>query len=534
MHKYHAALLAACLALVGALPAEAQLAPCSAPLPTAASGVIAHQFLIVGHIEEFTLDAVDTTDINDPTGQLSCATMRVHGIEVVLPRNLIVQMPARYLTPRQIFDLYRPPAGAVAPGSGLALADDPPPIAAYEATVVGNIVGDRYIAGLVWISQHSLAEGEGVIKSISATGEITLVADDGPGAPATQPVTRIRINDPAGRFAPPDPDADERFKVDDENPTVHALTGFPMCIAHAGAPGECPANNRLLDAGGAPVRTYIVGFPPFPGSPAGAPTIASCASCDAHFQAALLPGDFIFYSGTLARDASGELYISAHTVEANVAIYTQPNTDPAYVSIEGSLIGTQGPLVSRFGVPGSTLPQETQDRLKIEGVSSDPVRRVELYAIDVDPASGDGQLRLFNTVPVQPAPLGRFRLILGSRANALYDADGNEMGAPRELLARIERFPNLNGQLLPDPPQTDRVANGLIPNQYIAPFGEFIFPENKLGGDPILPSNFECLPFLVLGSGPLEGAGPSVSQLNPWPGYSLAPTAVACGPRPKV
>jgi hypothetical protein len=512
------------LSIATLMPAAAQLAPCDAPLPTPVSGEIAHQFLIVGQIEDFTLDTSDTSE-------LACATMRVHGVEVVLPRNLIVQMPARYLTPEQIFALK--PA-SVTSGSGLALSDTPPPIAAFEATVAGNIVGDRYIAGLVWISQHSLASGSGFIRSISATGEITVVADASVGASTTQPVTRIRINDPEGRFAPPDGDADPRFKVDDENPTVHALTGYPMCIAHAGAPGECPANNRLRDGGGAPIRTYIVGDTPFPGSPAGAPEIPRCTTCNARFQAPLLVGDFITYSGTLARDPAGDIYVSAHTLEANVAIYTQPNTNPAYVSIEGSLIGTQGPLIPRAGAPGLTLPQETQDRLKIEGVSSDPVRRVELYAIDIDPATGDSKLRLFNTVPVQAAPLGRFRLILGSRANALYDSDGNEIGAARELMARVEGASNLDGQPVPDPLPADRVAHGLVPNQYVAPFGEFIFPENKLGGDPILPANFECLPFLVLGSGPLEGTGQLVERLDPWPGYAPAPTAVACGPRPKI
>jgi hypothetical protein len=482
---------------------------------------MAHQFLLVGHIESLTVD--------DQTDPLSGAVIKVHGVEVVLPKNLIVQMPARYLTAKDIVDL-----NPAAPGvnSGLALADTPPPLASYEATVVGNIVGERYIAGLVWFSQHSLAEGAGYIKDIGADGEIHVVADPDPAAPA-QPVTRIRINDPNGVFAPPDPLADERFMVDEANPTIHAGTGYPMCIAHAGAPGECPAANRPIGPDGTPLGTFVMGPLGLPGSPAGALPILPCPACDQTKQAPLMPGDYIIYAGTLARDGT-DIYISAHTVEANVGIYTAPGVDPAYVLIEGSLIGTQGPLIPRDpAVPGVTLPQETQDRLKIEGVTTDPSRPVELYAIDVNETTGDTTLRLFNTVPAQPAPLGRFRLILGARANALFDANGNLVGAPRELMARVGGGATLDGQPVPEAPL---FAHGLVAGQYVAPFGEFIFAENKVFGDPILPNNFDCLPFLLKGSGPLTTtgpAGPVVGPLNPWPDVVPLPAVVDCGPRPK-
>lgn len=488
---------------------------------------IAHQFLLTGHIESFSV-----ADAADP---LSAGTMVVHGVEVVLPRNLIIQMPARYLTATDIVALNPLAAGV---NSGLALADVPRPESAYEASIAGNIVGDRYIAGLVWISQHSLAEGAGFIQGIDPDGTIRVVANPDPAAGA-QPVTRVRINDPDGVYAPPDPTADPRFMVDSENPTILAGTGYPMCVVQGAAPAECPATNRPTDADGKTLTTFVMGSTALPGSPAGAPTIPACPGCDPTKQAPLAVGDYILFSGTLARDTTG-LYLSAHTVEANVGIYTQPGTDPAYVFVEGSLIGTQGPLVPRDPADpaAGTLPQETQDRLKIEGGSTDPSRAVELYAIDVDPVTGDQTLRLFNTVPTQPAPFGRFRLILGARANALFATDGSERGAPRELMARIDRGADLDGQPVPDGPL---FAHGLVAGQYVAPFGEFIFPENKLIGDPILPDNFECLPFLLLGSGPLDTiphglpSEPVVGRLDPWPNDPTpAPGAVvACGPRPK-
>ena len=493
--------------------------------PGLAAADMAHQFLLVGHIESLTAD--------DATDPLSAGKIKVHGVEVVLPKNLIIQMPARYLTAADIINL-----NPVSPGvnSGLALEDTPAPFASYEATVVGNIVGQQYIAGLVWITQHSLAEGAGYIKEITADGEIHLVADPDPAAPA-QPITRIRINDPNGIYAPPDPLEDERFMVDEANPTVHAGSGYPMCIAHAGAPGECPAANRPLGPDGKPLTTFVMGPVGLPGAPAGALPIPPCPGCDQTKQAPLMPGDYILFAGTLAKDGT-DIYISAHTVEANVGIYTAPGVDPAYVLIEGSLIGAQGPRITRDPPdpldPTATFPQETQDRLKIEGVTTDPSRSVELYAIDVDAATGDTTLRIFNTVPATPNPLGRFRLILGQRANALFVRDTDILkGAPRELMARVSSGADLDGQPVPDAPL---FAHGLVAGQYVAPFGEFIFTENKVIGDPILPNNFDCLPFLLLGSGPLTTTvptGPLVGALDPWPDVIPAPTEVSCGPRPR-
>lgn len=253
---------------------------------------IAHQFLLTGHIESFS--------VADPADPLSAGTMVVHGVEVVLPRNLIIQMPARYLTAADIAALNPLAAGV---NSGLALADVPRPESFYEASVAGNIVGDRHIAGLVWISQHSLAEGAGFIQGIDPDGTIRVVANPDPAA-APQPVTRVRINDPDGVYAPPDPTSDPRFMVDSENPTVLAGTGYPMCVVQAAAPGECPAANRPAGVGGKPLTTFVMGATELLGSPAGAPTIPACPGCDPTKQAPLAVGDYILFSGTLARDVA--------------------------------------------------------------------------------------------------------------------------------------------------------------------------------------------------------------------------------------
>ena len=77
--------------------------------------------------------------------------------------------------------------------------------------------------------------------------------------------TRVQINDPVGRFGlkhSPDP----RFTADTDNATVHAKTGYPMCIprtdpAVADDP-LCPKVNRPLDAAGNPIGGFTM--PPQP------------------------------------------------------------------------------------------------------------------------------------------------------------------------------------------------------------------------------------------------------------------------------
>lgn len=75
-------------------------------------------FALVGTIERFTLD--------DPASSSSGAVMRLRGVDVVLPRHLVITMPGGFLTARQIFkgrDMRQP----IDPrNSGIALTDPKP------------------------------------------------------------------------------------------------------------------------------------------------------------------------------------------------------------------------------------------------------------------------------------------------------------------------------------------------------------------------------------------------------------------------
>ena len=172
--------------------------------------------------------------------------------------------------------------------------DTPPPIAAYEVSIAGNIVNGVYIAGLVSIAQQSLNNGNGFIKSINyATGELCVGSTPG-GACNPLADARVVINDPDGRYglangtggkAAPDP----RFTVDSDNPTIHAASGYPMCVPRSDPLGatpdaQCPMANRPKDATGAFVPLYVMDvnalLPPALFAGGGVGAVPPCPACN--------------------------------------------------------------------------------------------------------------------------------------------------------------------------------------------------------------------------------------------------------------
>ena len=517
-----------------------------APGASAQTPFGATPFAIVGHIQKFTLDSG-----TPGTSRMSSAKMMVNGINVVIPTNLIIQMPASYLTADDIFVMAKPtiterlPSEAC-PGtsgtrrSGLAVLDcdgtKPAALASFEAAISGNIVGNVHIAGLVKVTQQALNAGNGYIQKIDrGTGEIFVGGNPNavPGSPSSPTDARIKLNDAVGRFgrqtsspsAPPSPalPEDGRFTADTDNPTMHAESGFPMCVPRSAAPDPlCPDSNRLL-TGGVPSRLFVMDTVPLVTTVPVAITVQPCPACNPAQQAPFKEGDYITYQGTVANDAKG-LYTSAHTIVASVGIFTKPGdkTRPAYVSQEVSLIGTLGPSVLPFN-------QESQDRLKVEAFSTDPSRDLNIYAIDVNPATGAKTLRFLGKPNKRQGALGRYRLILGRNAGALK-VGGVTLGAPRELIITFDKGDGTNFNGLPAP-TGPLAANGLVWGQFTAPVGEYLFPENIVMGEPRIPNNFECLSFLQLGSGPLTTrglTGPNVGRLTPWPGAAAGPSAVVC------
>jgi hypothetical protein len=492
------------------------------------------QFQVIGIIQHFELDPVTTTPGKTPvcTGvnpALRGAKMTVNGINIIIPCNTIITMPGSYLTPEDIFrgPSLNPGLNAVLPQSGLALDDTPPPVGTYEATIEGNIVGGRHIAGLVNISQQALNNGSGYITEINYSTGMMRVGSSLTLDPVND--ARVRLNDPEGRYGlqtlatDTQFPTDQRFTSDDGNPTVHAETGFPMCVPRTAPPTndtKCPTANRPSNPR---LTTFVMGAA-LPNFPAAVP----CAVCDPNMAAPLVVGDFINYSGTLAKDSTGTLYISAHTLAAAVGIYTQPGQKPVYVNQEVSLIGTGGapindPRVVPQTNPPTTITQEVSSRdIKVEGFATDPSQLIDIFAVKVNPCTGEEPNPvLMGTATPEDIPFGRFR----------FDVRRATSPVPIPLVREF-RVKARQG--------TMTTANDLLAGQYTAPVSEYIFPENHVMGDPIIPFNFQDMPFLTQGSGPLctldrqdlttgKCTGPIVRQLNPWPG-SPVPASTTCGP----
>ena len=579
--------------------------------------VVPTQFDVVGYIQEAVVDPIGGSGVCPDSGnidpRLRGGRVTVNGVDIIIPCNTILQMPATSLTWAELFDPSLTPAGTVPGTSGLALDDKVMPVGsivpsqpgslplpAYEIHVQGNIVKDstgnaKHIAGLVFISQQSLNVGQGYIKSIDyATGELCVSSGLPTGGLQGQaekspacivPDARVRINDAIGRFglrhggidckAAGSCDVEEshfdpRFTADTDNPTIHASTGFPMCIPRAypfGPEGDtdalCPQQNRPKQIGSVkctnlPAANGIT-FPAFPAQTDGychsfvmdklstttAPPAGPCGTInDAKGVATTIPcttrpdrqapfevGDYIDYSGTLLVEANlpgpdaSPYYISAHTINAHTGIYTYPNSKPVYVMIEGLLAGTNA-------LPLQNIPQEVTSRVHVEGFTTDPSTMVDIFAMDVDKLTGKVTERLLGSAnPSGPPVIGRARFL--PAAGSFAPATRN-MRITSRTMCNSKTQACYIPQTYSDPKNpAGKYANGLVAGQYNAPNFEYIFTENLFLGDPVLPNNFQDLAFLSCGSGPLTTATagsnpPIVEALDPAPWAAPMPAPSQC------
>jgi len=471
-------------------------------------------------------------------GATAGGSVTINGQTIVIPCNLVVQMPANTLSWSDFVN-----------GTG---GTSPISIKSLELNVVGNMVqGGRYIAGLAYVSQQSLNGGNGVITGFDyASG--TLLVDDAKGG-----AVRVQLNDPivggttSGRFSAGQ-SPDERFSVDQENPTVHAATGYPMCVPRTdpatSADLLCPQSNRPLAAAGcrnfssaavvppasgelsAPAigQTYCSQYVMLPVPASGLPAVTP----DPRQQAPFEIGDYVAYSGTLMTDGGGD-YISAHTVEANVGIYTQPGTQPAYMAIGAFGVGTADPLAT--AVNGAA--QETQNRIFLEAETTDVKTPVDIYYQDNDTTLGhrsrwitptemtgenalggpSGGITTQNTGPQpQRARLRATKAPAGllSQPSRTVRVAQRTLCAPTPLSVTGLTIDQgaLDGCFAANETPARLVANGLSAGQYQAPTFEYIFPENVKPGDALVPNDLWHLPFLKNG----EVVGVGALSPTPW------------------
>jgi len=505
--------LVAALAWAGVAGAQLPLTPFGA------------QFDITGFIQAATLNA--------PGDVLAGGTVQVSGHTIIVPRNTIFQMPAFALTWQQLFAMAPPPYTGTQ--TGLALADIPTPLGTYEVHVMGNIINNTYIAGLIFMSQQSLNSGQGFINFIDyANNELRVggVIND----PSTG--TRVKVNDPSGRFAPVY-SLDPRFTIDTDNPTIRTETGYPLCFPHFNPAAKvdpfCPQRNRPV-AGGFPVSIFTMQ------DPSTAPQMAPPAHGPAngtnpYIAAPLEVGDYVTYAGTLMKDGpnpsagpmpvagAAATYIAAHTIIGNVGIFTAPGTNPAYVASDVMILGVGG-------LPLGGLAAEATIRTRFEGFTTDVLavipRIISLWGMDVDACSTTTSDRPWGTVDVDQGPptgavKGRWRYRPAQAGNKLLSGPpaGTYLPATRMMRSVLVGAYNAASPVISN--------NGLITGQYAAPIFEFLFPENLGIGTPPVPFNFIDFPFLVNGTfAALPGL--NVGQLVPFPALTFP--APLCGPPP--
>ena len=320
---------------------------------------------IVGEIERISLD--------NPADVWSGGRIVVGGDNVVIPRNLLIDLPANRLTLQQLF-AQAPPSCLANGETGLAKADR----CNIDATGgVATIFANRTGGGDVIAGDVRIAKA---VESV--TGTVTYVSyTDGyfrlngiPGDIATG--VMVRVNDPSGRHTiqqglgcvPGNTEncsADPRFGIDSNNYTFAFATGYPPCIPSvvngasavtgAGDP-FCPSTNR-------------------PGHP----------SPDSTRFAPVVLGDNLSATGNFER-VGGVQFLSAHTVKVFADVTTQNlPTQPDYVIFTD--VGWDAPAY-----PASRV------RARINGATTLHDSQVDIYSVHYDTANVPHEIPLETTV----------------------------------------------------------------------------------------------------------------------------------------
>ena len=513
-----------------------------------------HGFDDTGFIQAATVDTTNANCPNTTDPHRFGGTLTLNNGPIVIPCNMVIQMPANTFTW----------ADFIIGGPDTSLGKGYP---SFEMHALGNIVGARRIAGLLYASQQSLNTSTGVITGLDySTGNLQVDTGD-----AANPAI-VQINDPNGRFGraqSPDP----RFSVDDANPTIHAGTGYPMCVPRTDPATAddalCPQANRPKPGATGQCRNFSVSgiVPPVSGELTASvglpycsqfvmPSVAARAATDPdpRQQAPFEVGDSITFAGTLVpATATTAEYISAHTVEANIGIYTMPGTQPSYLAIGDFGVGTADP--NAVSING--FATETQDRIFLESETTDVKTPVDIYMQDVNSVTGavrnrwvtpfemtgeqNGPLQADGVTPIgggittqqtgpQPqrarlratkAPVGLLSqptrtVRVAVRSLCVPQAPVNDLTTGAPSLTALDTCLN---KLDATAGTGNLVANGLKEGQYTAPTFEFIFPENVKPGDLLVPFDFWHLPFIAKGEGATTPSvlDPGVGPLEPAP-----------------
>jgi hypothetical protein len=328
---------------------------------------------ITGEVQAITLTS--------PGNVWSGGTMTVGGQVVILPSNLLINLPNDYQSLQQLF-ANAPPACQATGESGLAKGDrcNDRATGAMVSILANRTSSGNIIAGQVDLTRANESV-QGTITYINTAGGYFRV-NGVSGDPNTGAM--VRVNDPpvgpaGGRHtvqsgpgcAPGNTlncSPDTRFRIDPDNYTFCYITGYPACIPTT-APGvddpNCPIANR-------PPIANITNSNPF-----AAPPVAA----DSRHQAPLQLGDTVKADGFFTTVA-GTTFLSAASVRVMVDLTTRtidPNTaapdptQPNYLIINES--GWDGPAYPAGRVRGRLLTNSTIHDSEIDfySIHYDPV-----------------------------------------------------------------------------------------------------------------------------------------------------------------
>ncbi|NVN92168.1 MAG: cadherin-like domain-containing protein [Desulfuromonadales bacterium] len=331
---------------------------------------------ITGEIEAIT--------ITTPGNTWSGGTMTVGGQIVILPANLLINLPNDYQSLQQLY-ANAPPACLATGETGLAKSDK------CNATATGaqvSILANRVASGNVIAGQVDIFKA---LESVS--GDITYIdytngyfrLDGILNDPTTG--VMVRVNDPpvgplpsaggrhtvqqgpgcvAGNTVNCSPDT--RFKIDPDNYTFAFITGYPACIpVTPGGVGDvnCPATNRP-----APAANTLLTNP--------VPIVAA----DSRRFAPLQLGDSVKADGAF-ETIGGVTFLSASSVRVFVDLTTRtldPNTGLADLTQPDYLI------INEAGWDGAAYPA---GRVRGRFLTNSSLRGTEIdyFSIHYDPTT---------------------------------------------------------------------------------------------------------------------------------------------------
>jgi hypothetical protein len=227
--------------------------------------------------------------------------------------------------------------------------------------------------------------------------------------------------------------------------------------------------------------------------------------------------------GPTNKPMNQQFYVSATTLEAEkVEVVTAPGAaatqGPAYMTVFRSRIGTGGtsltvPANPALGIDGGVIPiVEPRQDISVRGWVTDASQLVDIFAVDVDPASGAETPRLLGSI----LPEAGFAAGRGNRGRFRFEVGaGNFQPVTREILVQSR-----HGQVqLGNQVGLNHAAlAGLTAGQYQAPTFEFLIADAP-PSFPVSPGNFRDFPFLVKGEGArsIGGTNLTIGPLAPFP-----------------